>query len=136
MTFLESVFRNNSEIGFQCNTDNIASIKNGAAIHFFGLNLIIDKILSIKNCGQRGGLIFVDSFSSEEIFIKIQNSIFLNNIAFSGSVISFSKEIKRLLSLIANNYFKINFGSSMKKIDKFLFMILSWRSDLLQSKLS
>ena len=112
---------NNSEIGLECNTDNIASLKNGAAIHFLGLNLIIDKILSIKNCGQKGGMIFVDSFSSEEISIKIQNSIFFNNLAYSGSIISYSKEIKLLNSLIANNYFTTNFGSSINKLNFFFF---------------
>lgn len=112
---------NNSEIDLECNTDNIATLKNGAAIYFFGLNLILNNILSIKNCGQKGGLLSVDSFSAEEISIKIQNSIFINNLAYSGSVISYSKEIKCLFSLILNNYFKSNIGSSINKLNLLFF---------------
>lgn len=99
----------------ECNMNNMTLIKNGATIYFFGFSLIIDNILSIKNCGKRGGLIFADTLSTEMISIKIQNSIFLNNIGYYGSAISYSKEIKRLFSLIVNNYFKSNLGSSINK---------------------
>ena len=116
MMHLESRIMNNTDLDtgplpHQVPSMSFQVFKIGGACLFQGETLYVNSSYVKDNCGFLGGAFMIEA-SIDPQTILIENSVFEANYAIYGASIGFSFKIRKLSTILRNNYFKANVGIS------------------------